>query len=311
MKNSITSEEFYYATLGCNIIFYDELKKLLLRLKEINISVIVLKGMALAETVYPHIGLRPMADIDLLVRKEDCLSIERELLALGYHPQSVVSPCYIKEKIWGLSITFDLHPGLWYVEDRDLEEVWKRALPHTIDGIESLIMEPSDMLIHISVHSLVDHGILEKTWLTDIVRTIGYYNERIDWGYIIRKAKYYNLQIPLYRAFSHALTSGASIPQSVLDELKPATFIQSLEDKLYQFILKGLLPERTRYFLIRRIRKPRLLLRFMFPQGEFLKIRYGSSAALYWFYIVRLFLIPIKALWTTGEAILKRGKSPQ
>jgi len=46
---------------------YAELGQLLRSLKDRGVEVIVLKGAALAETVWKNIALRPMADMDLLV----------------------------------------------------------------------------------------------------------------------------------------------------------------------------------------------------------------------------------------------------
>jgi Uncharacterised nucleotidyltransferase len=49
-----------------------------------GIAVIVLKGAALAETVYPHRAVRPMSDIDLLVRAEALEAMDESLTASGY-----------------------------------------------------------------------------------------------------------------------------------------------------------------------------------------------------------------------------------
>ena len=59
--------ERYYITLARNMIHYDELKTALCMFADAKIDVIVLKGGALAETVYRDIGLRPFSDVDILV----------------------------------------------------------------------------------------------------------------------------------------------------------------------------------------------------------------------------------------------------
>ena len=77
-------EDFYLASALENAQLYQELPKLLSMLQAGGIPVIVLKGAALAETVYENVALRPMNDVDLLVRKEELDRTEAVLFDLGY-----------------------------------------------------------------------------------------------------------------------------------------------------------------------------------------------------------------------------------
>src|SRR3989304_7122244 len=61
----------YHGNLARNMYLYAELKRILETFSNKGVKVIVLKGAALAKTVYGDIGLRPMSDIDLLVKRED------------------------------------------------------------------------------------------------------------------------------------------------------------------------------------------------------------------------------------------------
>ena len=67
MKNL---EKMYYSNLARNMLLYDELSKILTAFKKAGIDTIVLKGAFLAEEIYKNIGLRPMSDIDLLIKRE-------------------------------------------------------------------------------------------------------------------------------------------------------------------------------------------------------------------------------------------------
>src|ERR1017187_9008026 len=49
-----------------------------------QLPVIALKGLAVAKTIYGDIALRPMSDMDLLVKEEDLVRASRTLLTLGY-----------------------------------------------------------------------------------------------------------------------------------------------------------------------------------------------------------------------------------
>ncbi len=58
----------YYSTAAHNALLFRELERILAALAAgAEIPVIVLKGAALAQTVYPDPALRPMGDLDLLV----------------------------------------------------------------------------------------------------------------------------------------------------------------------------------------------------------------------------------------------------
>ncbi len=74
----------YVATAARNAVLFGALKMVLEALSAGRTPVIVLKGAALAETVYPERALRPMADIDLLIREEDLEKAECQLRDIGY-----------------------------------------------------------------------------------------------------------------------------------------------------------------------------------------------------------------------------------
>ena len=87
--------EIYLRSAWENTRLYHELSKVLSLLQNDGIPVIVLKGAALAETAYQNIALRPMGDVDLLVKKEDLYRTEITLLSLGY----AVPKRYLRKKL--------------------------------------------------------------------------------------------------------------------------------------------------------------------------------------------------------------------
>lgn len=74
----------YCSTFCLNMIRFKELGDLLRVLKDDGIEVILLKGAALAEIAYPGVGLRPMEDFDLLVRRENMPRFAQRLHQSGY-----------------------------------------------------------------------------------------------------------------------------------------------------------------------------------------------------------------------------------
>lgn len=89
-------EKIYYSNLARNMLLYDELSKILTAFKKADIDTIVLIGAFLTEEVYKNIGLRPMSDIDLLVKEEDIQKAKKELIKLKY--SAYVYPTKTHEK---------------------------------------------------------------------------------------------------------------------------------------------------------------------------------------------------------------------
>lgn len=49
-----------------------------------NIKTVLLKGLALENSVYGNIGLRQMTDVDILIDREDCVKARKLLISSGY-----------------------------------------------------------------------------------------------------------------------------------------------------------------------------------------------------------------------------------
>jgi hypothetical protein len=87
-----------------------------------SIQVLVLKGAALAETVYKDIALRPMSDVDLLVKPAQ-LAQTRHLLAtlgfvlMGLEMHTGYTEEFRSEETWckvgAVEVAIDLHWGLF------------------------------------------------------------------------------------------------------------------------------------------------------------------------------------------------------
>jgi len=77
-------EEAYFSTVIRNTEILELLSQLLVECKKKNIRIIVLKGPSVIADIYGDIGLRPMADLDVLCRKQDLLALRDIAYSLGY-----------------------------------------------------------------------------------------------------------------------------------------------------------------------------------------------------------------------------------
>ncbi len=246
-------EEQYLSNLSRNTVHLYELDKILRAFSGEKISVMVLKGAALLETMYKDIALRPAADIDILIRKKDLSRVNNILNSLGYSPSAeyedaikITSPSSINALIYikNQRNTFPVHLH-WHlinttwpldslVDKIDMERIWSCAQVVKIGGIDVLTLSPEHLLIYLSQHSL-NHCFDRLILLSDILETLKYYKDRLDWNLVAAEAERFNLSLVLY--YSLTFTSnlfGFKTPE--FERLKPDRV--HLADKIFYFLLR-------------------------------------------------------------------------
>jgi len=230
-----TLRSSYYGNAARNSLLYEELNKVLKAFREESIDVIALKGAALAETVYLQRALRPMSDIDLLVRKEKLAEVESRLLDIGYgFDEREGTKEWFLEHHYHLvfarqsGITIEIH---WHIQRPTdpsriaIDGFWERAQPVKIAATEALALSPEDLLLHLCQHA---H---EHKWrggvrpLCDIAGAIKFYGNKIDWRKLCTLAYEWQIVPCAYLGLSLAWELlDASVSASFLAELKPVNF---------------------------------------------------------------------------------------
>jgi len=285
----------YYRTLAHNIYQLKEAGEVIRILEDSDIPVIVLKGAALLETVYPDPGLREMADIDLLVHPSDLKKCENILRGLNFSLAPTGELHYFKREGEFLA-QIDLHWEIWYL--KELKEIWQSAIKTKVGGVETLIMSPEDTMIYTISHSAVHHGMFSPTWTDDVLRLINYYKE-IDWEEIIEKVYRYNLVVPVFHFFTrlNEWNKDSLIPLNVIKRLTPP-LSKKVESVFFSLVLNNPPMGNIGHILHLSLEKGlygkiKFLIRFLFPPLSFLKRRYNLSnnykACFY--YLIRPFLL--------------------
>jgi len=294
-------KKIYYRYIYHIIVLHHELQRALNALQEAGIKVIVLKGAALAETVYKNIALRPMADIDLLIFKKDLGKAKEALLKIGFRKteyHSLRDPSkehpfhlrFVKEGRYPVII--ELH---WDIAKNpvniEINEVMQRAIPAKIGGIDAYVMCPDDLLLYLCWHT-AHHHFLRLIWLCDIAQVIKTYGENINWDIIIERAKRGKIKRAVYCSLYLAKSVlGAQVPQKVLSNLQ----VSNIETQIFQSVIlnmeyeKGIMQIQNRlltitlqlliidkakdrvFFLINYIWK------LTFPNISYIKVRYSIS----------------------------------
>ncbi|MBW2594439.1 MAG: nucleotidyltransferase family protein [Deltaproteobacteria bacterium] len=241
----------YYLSATKNALIFEELKKVLGLFHQRGIQVIVMKGAALAETAYGNLALRPMSDVDLLVKNGDLYQTDELLKKLGYSPadRSVDYVDFNSTYLTTLdyrnpaknSPSFHVHwhfvnstiPNESYIGYIEMEDIWRDAVRTNIADTKTWVMSPHHLIIHLSEHALrVTHSLNKLSYFCDIDRAINYYGEDLDWDLLVRDTIKFNLNKMVYTTlyFSHYFIK-ANVPEDVLLKLKPKRF--SIPEKIF------------------------------------------------------------------------------
>ena len=267
-----------------NIVRLDALGQVVEALRRAGVSPLILTGAALAETVYANISLRPMADIDLLIRKESIETVKDCLTSLGYSLQGNEDLTFYKNIRFPVSL--DIHYGIWYMPEAALQHLWDASRPVSIAGISARTLPADEALIYTAAHAVVHHGAFAPTALEDINRICRFYQPTLDWDKIVKKVKEYNLNVPVWHILTKAkLAKDTPIPDDALNSLRPSSLGQRVESAIYKSILSAPPTANIGHILKLLSRsgvrgKIRFLADFMFPSRAFIARRYNVSKPL-------------------------------
>lgn len=283
-------KESYKTTLARNILALQELKTILKTFSESNIRVIVLKGAALAETLYPDIALRPFGDIDLLIHKDDLPKIDNNLSQFGYELRKDISPefyqkfsielTYVKDESFALDIHWHI-VRLPYSKYVDIEQFWNNATPINIGGIDTLILSPEYLLLMLCLH-VTREDYSQFFWLVDISEVIDYYRETFNWKLLLDKIQQYRIHSSMYYILLMVKQLlNAPVPEFVIDKLKTHR-ASSFEDKIFDILTNpGIIRIKhaiAEFLAIKGTsQKFRFLFPKLFPSKDFLQTKYSGK----------------------------------
>lgn len=214
-----------------------------------GIAVMGLKDLQLARSIYPDPALRPMGDIDLLIRPEDYEKAADCMFRLGFERTPFTNLPYILKYAWGHHFRrrrdntyVDLQWNVMQIEwdvyqegsfDFEIERMWKNAQKMAVDDYFILVPSLEDMLFHLCVH-LDGHQFSELILLCDIYELIKQNESRIDWQYFIQIVNRYKAEPFTYyslRLIEHLFQ--IDLPNEVLRSIKPGYFKTGFVSNLF------------------------------------------------------------------------------
>lgn len=166
-----------------------------------GIQVLLVKGIALCNFVYSEIGLRPMRDIDLLVKKNDLEKAEKILFDLGYTaaqnhaiPHDYYHLVPLEKIIDGLPVGVELHHNLLPFHPQyplwPLEKSYRAARKIEINGVTARTLSLEDTLCYVYLHGFqapLTYEPYRLMHVADIVSLVEKYLTVVNWPQIHRK----------------------------------------------------------------------------------------------------------------------------
>lgn len=179
------------ALAGRALVFADELATILLALRRRRIPCAPLRGLALTEYLPDSPSVRPMGDLDLLVKRGNYSGVRETLQQLGYaevdrRPGFAEAYSYTLEFVknrhgW---ITVEPHWTLAYppfMDALDMEGVWSRCQAGMVAGVETWLLSLEDLLINLCWHlhhKGVDAPLL---WWHELDLLLRRHASAVDW----------------------------------------------------------------------------------------------------------------------------------
>lgn len=238
----------YWASHFQNRLLLSELERVSHAASGAGIDLMPLKGATLATDYYPTPALRPLSDLDLLVRPHDADGLGRVLQALHYQ-EVAPSPSYVADRwlddasrdhCWfatrdGFDVLIeyrtaplelavgrltDLDPACTALLRQHAAEVWARAGAARDRTAIGTRMSPEDLLLHVTSHLAAKHLDFRLIWLHDVARIVMGAPE-LDWDYVSRTSTHLRIAAPVSAALQAAAAwAGAPIRAEHLERVR-------------------------------------------------------------------------------------------
>lgn len=191
-------------------------------LEKAGVDMVLVKGPALAHTVYPDPSWRPFADLDFLVRGEDFHLASEVIGERGFRrglpePRAGFDVRFGKaaELTMEGGLTIDLHRtlvvgpfGLWL----DLDELFAGTAQFTVGGRVIRRLDDSSLFLHACIHSSLGWWPPLFMPVRDVAQVAT--SAKVDWDVVLERTRRWRLAVVVRHALQTTRdTLGASVPE--------------------------------------------------------------------------------------------------
>jgi len=219
-------------------------------LQRAAIPTLLLKGAALALLYYPDPGLRPMADLDVLVPETRALQTLRLFESQGWKHEEEKTGERLRFRESDLGFRHSLM--LFHLDGREIDlhwhalflasfrgadqPFWEASVPLEFEGVWTQALCATDQLLHACVHGPMWNPLPPMRWVADAITVIR--SSKTDWQRLLMLAQRFRLVAPVREALEYLATAlAAPVPPVVLAALRQIKVRQS-EELEYQRLCK-------------------------------------------------------------------------
>lgn len=280
-----------------------ELRAVLAALAQAGLPVLLIKGSALAHTLYPQPYLRSRCDTDLLVpSRAEAERAWQVFQTLGYRRAATVAGDLISYELGcyktgprGLTHALDVHwrPSnhVLFAERLTFPELAAAAIPLPALGPDAQGLGLVHALLLACIHRMVNMPVGNANrliWLYDIHRLAQGLTDQ-QWQQIVILAEERALCGPCCDGLDNArLWFATTLPDAVLNRLRAGADREGFDPHLFQSLWRfSWLTLRTLPSYTMRLR---WLGQYLFPSASYMYSKYGINSSLWlpWFYAVRI-----------------------
>jgi hypothetical protein len=177
----------YYTNLAHNLLLFDHAQSLMEGARQGSAPLILLKGVSFAGWLYPSPALRPMGDLDLLVRAQDLRYVRRLAEKMGYQRHDATDHAVsLRHRQSGTYL--ELHTSLTSCPDYmgiKTESLFERSKSTSHLNARTLSVE--DHLLHLCLHGCFQHGF-RQTAVNALDTYLLSLRADFDWKQFIERA---------------------------------------------------------------------------------------------------------------------------
>ena len=192
-----------------------------------GIEILILKGPALARSVYPDPATRPSSDLDILIKPSQVKRAGVLLEELGYQLETKRFMSFLKNiykdeifkatgntrNLRGIELHWDLYLLHGTTREVGVEDLFQRAVELKTPSQTMSILHPIDALMYaaINIRNHLPHNRL--TWIYDTALLAGQLSKADDWKILQRRCVEWRGRNALETALKQAREwTGISIP---------------------------------------------------------------------------------------------------
>jgi hypothetical protein len=187
LKTADDWKRTYFHNVIKNTGYVDLLTQIVSASEKKNTSIIALKGMASTAMLYKDLGLRSMADIDILCQTKDLKILSPILHELGFQKRGHLQAHHIAFSHQELGIMIELHFALQFIAKNKknlLSQFWIHKHWAEIDNTKIPILSIEDQLTFEMAHILDHVYLVSLKHYQDFLGWLILHKEKIDWDYL-------------------------------------------------------------------------------------------------------------------------------